>query len=250
MGVFLAELTWQEAEQRLRPDTVVVIPLGAAAKEHGPHLPLNTDQLQADYLARRIAERADVVIAPTATYGFYPAFVEYPGSITLRLETARDLVIDICRSLAAFGPKRFYVLNTGISTLRPLADASAILAHDGILLQAHDPRAATAALEQTLLRQPRGTHADEAETSKMLHIAPATVDMTRALPDLAPETTAGAGLTRDPSRPGFYSPTGTWGDPTLATPEKGRRLVEAAVESILSEIERLRQTAPPARIAE
>lgn len=250
MGVFLAELTWQQAEQRLRPDTVVVLPLGAAAKEHGPHLPLNTDQLQADYLARRIAERADVVIAPTMTYGYYPAFVEYPGSISLRRETARDLIVDICRSLAAFGPKRFYVLNTGISTLRPLADAAAILAHDGILLHFHDPRAATAALERSLLRQPRGTHADEAETSKMLHIVPAAVDMSKAVPDHHPETTPAGGLTRDPSRPGVYSPTGTWGDPTLATPEKGRRLVEAAVASILIEIERLRQTPPLAGVAE
>jgi len=43
---------------------------------------------------------ADVVLAPTIPYHFYPAFVEYPGSTTLRLETARDLVVDVCRSLA------------------------------------------------------------------------------------------------------------------------------------------------------
>ena len=250
MGVFLAELTWPEAERRLRPDTVVVIPLGAAAKEHGPHLPLNTDQLQADYLANRIAERADVLIAPTVTYSFYPAFVEYPGSTTLRRESARDLIVDICRSLAAFGPKRFYVLNTGISTLAPLADAAVPLAPDGILLHAHDPRAAIAALEQALLHQPRGTHADEAETSKMLYIAPATVDMTKAIPDLHPESPSGGGLTRDPTKPGVFSPTGTWGDPTLATVEKGRRLVEAEVEAILREIEHLRQSPMPANVAE
>jgi creatinine amidohydrolase len=250
MGVFLDKLTWPEAERRLGHDTVVVIPLGAAAKEHGPHLPLNTDQIQADYLARRIAERADVVVAPAVTYSYYPAFVEYPGSTTLRRETARDLIVDICRSLAAFGPKRFYLLNTGISTLAPLADAAVALAPDGILLHAHNPRAAIAALEQALLHQPRGTHADEAETSKMLYIAPATVDMTKAIPDLHSESPSGGGLTRDPRKPGLFSPTGTWGDPTLATVEKGRRLVEAEVESILREIEHLRQSRMPANVAE
>jgi creatinine amidohydrolase len=84
----------------------------------------------------------------------------------------------------------------------------------------------------------------------MLYIAPAAVDMTRARPDLHPETRAAGGLTRDATKPGVYSPTGTWGDPTLATPEKGRRLVEAAVESILEEIEYLRQTQLPANVAE
>jgi creatinine amidohydrolase len=248
-GVFLAELTWQRAEQLLRPETVVVIPLGAAAKEHGPHLPLNTDHLQADYLARRIAERADVVIAPTVTYRYYPAFVEYPGSTTLHWRTAHDLMVDICRSLAAFGPRRFYVLNTGISTIGPLAHTAGTLEPDGILLHVHDPHAATAEIARSLLQQPRGTHADEAETSKMLYIAPAKVDMTKATPDLHTHTSPG-GLTRDPAKPGVYSPTGTWGDPTLATPEKGRVLVEAAVESILREIEHLRQTPLAVNLAE
>src|SRR3954466_8031495 len=102
-GLLLADLTWPQAERLLRRDAVVVIPLGAAAKEHGPHLPLNTDQLQADYLARRVAERSAVVGASPVTYSYYPAFVEYPGSTTLRRETARDVIVDVCRSLARFG---------------------------------------------------------------------------------------------------------------------------------------------------
>src|SRR5688572_29714977 len=99
-GVFLADLTWLEAEKVLGPETVVVLPIGAAAKEHGPHLRLDNDLRLADYWAKRIADIADVIIAPTLAYHFYPAFVEYPGSTTLRLETARDLTIDVVRSLA------------------------------------------------------------------------------------------------------------------------------------------------------
>src|SRR6059058_2502597 len=101
-GILLENLTWVEAEKRLTPQTVVVIPLGAESKEHGPHLKLKNDFLIADYLARRVREASDVVVAPAINYSFYPAFVEYPGSVSLRFETARDMVVDVCRSLARF----------------------------------------------------------------------------------------------------------------------------------------------------
>jgi hypothetical protein len=69
-GVLLENLTWQEAEKALKPETVVVIPLGAAAKEHGPHLKLKNDWTMAEYYKRRVLKAADVVIAPTVNYHF------------------------------------------------------------------------------------------------------------------------------------------------------------------------------------
>ena len=120
VGVELSELTWLEAEEVQGPETVVVIPLGAASKEHGPHLRLDNDLRMAEYLKDRVLRAADVVVAPVVNYHFYPSFLEYPGSTHLRFETARDVVDDIVRSLAGYGPRRFYVLNTGVSTLRPL----------------------------------------------------------------------------------------------------------------------------------
>src|ERR1700685_1768690 len=137
-GILLEDLTWVEAEKALTPETVVVIPIGAESKEHGPHLKLKTDYLQAEYYTRQILERADVVVAPTVNYSFYPAFVEYPGSTTLRLETARDMLVDICRSLARYGPRKFYALNTGVSTLRALKPAAEILAAEGITFRYTD----------------------------------------------------------------------------------------------------------------
>ena len=56
-GAWLERLTWIEAETLLRRDPVVVLPLGAAAKEHGPHLPLNNDALIAEWLASEVAAR-------------------------------------------------------------------------------------------------------------------------------------------------------------------------------------------------
>src|ERR1700686_3202538 len=75
-GLLLEDLSWQQAEQVLRPHTVVVIPIGAAAKEHGPHLKLNNDWLLAEYLKREIVKSAEVVIAPTVNYHYSPAFIE------------------------------------------------------------------------------------------------------------------------------------------------------------------------------
>jgi creatinine amidohydrolase len=243
-GVLLEDLTWVEAEKVLRPDTVVVIPLGAASKEHGPHLKLKNDLILANDLKERVRQLADVVIAPTIPYSFYPAFVEYPGSTSLSLETSRDTVVEICRGLARFGPKRFYVLNTGVSTVRALAPASETLAAEGILMRYTDILKALGPAEKAIAKQEGGTHADELETSMILYMSPSDVDMAKAVKDYHPGE---GGLSRDPKAEGkIYSPTGVFGDATLATPEKGRILTEALVEAILKDIEELRKAAPPA----
>jgi creatinine amidohydrolase len=238
-GVLLEELTWSQAEQALTPSTIVVIPLGAAAKEHGPHLPLKNDWVLAEYLKQRVCEAAEVVIAPTVAYSFYPAFLEYSGSISLRLETARDTIIDICRSLSRHGPRRFYVLNTGISTIRALQPAAETLTSEGLLLRYTDLRIVLSAVTAQVARQEGGTHADEIETSMMLAIAPELVDMTKAVKDYHP----GAGaLTRTAHEGGVYSASGVYGDATLATREKGERIVEALVAGILQDIEMLKHS--------
>jgi len=236
-SVRLENLTWKEAAAVLTPETIVMIPLGAASKEHGPHLKLNNDFLIADYLTKEVISRTPVVVAPTVNYHFYPAFVEYAGATSLRLETARDLIVDICRGLAHFGPRKFYVLNTGVSTLRALEPAAEQLARVGIILRYTDILNAARATEDKLRQQPEGTHADEIETSMMLFIAPQSVDMRKASKDFP----SGRGTLqwRDPSAP-RYSPSGIYGDATLASRAKGEKIVRAQINFILKEIESLR----------
>jgi creatinine amidohydrolase len=244
-GIVLAELTWQEAEQLLGPETIVVIPLGAAAKEHGPHLRLDNDLTLANYFRDRVLADAEVVMLPTVPYHYYPAFVEYPGSTTLRLETARDLIVDIVHSISAFGPRRFYVINTGVSTNKALAPAAELLAREGVLLRYTDLLAVAKPVEREIAKQPVGTHADEIETSMILYIAPERVDMSKAVADVQPDGEL-PGLSRDPSTRKTYSKTGVWGDATLATREKGERVVEAIVAGMLADIEALRVAELPA----
>jgi len=231
-GVKLETLTWPQAERCFAADPVALLPLGAAAKEHGPHLPLNNDAITADWLAEELRKRRPVVVAPLINCSFYPAFVDYPGSISLRAETARDLIVDSCQSLARHGLGRFYVVNTGLSTLGPLAEAKsrleASVKFDYLVLGD-----ALRGLPPGLLQQAWGSHADEAETSLMLHIAPAVVDMSQAVDDGA----EGEGrLARAPGQ-GTFSPSGVYGQATLASADKGRVIADCLLRHCLRQID-------------
>ena len=237
-GVRLSDLTWLEAERALHPGALCVLPLGACAKEHGPHLRLDNDLVLADYWADRVLAELDVVLLPTLGWHYYPAFTEYPGSVSLRLETARDLVVDIVRSVARHGPRRFYVLNTGVSTVRALAPAAEALAAEGVTLGYTDVIAALRPIVSEVAEQEGGTHADEIETSILLAIAPDRVDMSKAVKDFHGD--GPGGLTRTEGGRGVYSPTGAWGDPTLASREKGERVVASYWKALAADIERFR----------
>ena len=89
------------------------------------------------------------------------------------------------------------------------------------------------------------THADEIETSMMLYIDPGSVDMRRAVKEYTPSP-GPLLLTRRPGAPGTFSASGVWGDPTLATREKGKVIVEGLVTGILEDIEAIRRATPPA----
>jgi amidase len=242
-GRRLADMPWTEAETLLSKDRVVVLPLGAAAKEHGPHLLLRNDQILADYYAARVLAARPVALLPTLTYGFYPAFLDFPGSTSVSFETQRDTVAEIVRGIARHGPRRFYVLNTGVSTARPLAATAELLAQEGIVLHYSDVLRIGKAAEDAVRQQKFGTHADEIETSMILYMDPPSVRMERAVADGGGASTGP--LRRDRAQGGHYAPSGVYGDATLASWQKGERIVEQAVADLLADIDRLAQAPVP-----
>ncbi len=237
-SVSLEDLTWIEAEKALKDFEVVMIALGARTKEHGPHLLLKNDYVMAEELKERVMEQVPVAVLPTLQYGYYPSFLEYPGSVSLSAETFKNIVVDICLSMKGYGINKFYVLNTGVSTTPPLQKAREELLQKDIELRYLDILEVDNNLPEDLMKQEGGTHADEGETSMMLHLAPSTVDMTKAVKDYDARPNR-RGLTRDPEGSGHYSPTGIWGDPTLATKDKGRIIVEATIQEIVKQIKDL-----------
>jgi len=233
-GTYLDQLSWPEAETALSADPVILIPLGARLKEHGYHLPLNNDWLLARYFCRRVMEQANVLVTPTVQFSFFPAFVDYPGSVNINRDTAGQLLNDLISSLARHGGKRFYVLNTGISTNWVLEPLRLKLAEQQVSMTYLDLLEALPEIEQQVAEQSCGSHADEIETSMMLYIQPEVVRVERAV-DASTPYQAGP-FRRDPTQTGLYSPSGAWGDPTLATWEKGEFVVEKLVGAILDEI--------------
>ena len=111
----------------------------------------------------------------------------------MTLPTARDMTADVVRTLSAYGPRRFYVLNTGVSTVRALEPAAALLAADGVLMRYTNLSARLDRATKGFIEQEGGTHADEVETSMMLYIDPSSVDMTKAVEGLHAHRPAAAG---------------------------------------------------------
>ena len=228
-------LTWDQVHRRLDDGAAAILPIGAGAKEHGLHLPMDTDRRQAEWLAQEIAKRIDALIWPTIAYGYYPAFVEYAGSCSLSGETFKAVLGELIEGLLGFGPRAVLVLDTGISTLKPVAEAIGGFGSRPVHhLKVHGgPRyTAQAAL---LSEQAYGSHADELETSRMLLLAPEAVRMDRAQASPADgsfEFSKGPMSPTDPSSVN-YSPSGSFGDPTLASAEKGAALSRAMLDDVL-----------------
>lgn len=220
----IAELTWDEVERLLAEGRPAILPIGAAAKEHGLHLPMNTDAIQAEWLADRLAEQTGALIWPAVTYGFYPAFTDFPGSISLSRETFIAMVRDIVSDIKHHGARHVFALDTGISTIAPVNEAISGLT-DVTHLRIHEGPAYKSAVA-SLRGQTFGSHADELETSRMLVIAPEQVNMNRAA--ATPKGPIHGPLTR------VNAPSGSYGDPTLATREKGEKLIAAMLEDLLA----------------
>jgi len=239
-GAWLETLTWPEAKAAIDAGRPIIIPIGAIAKEHGHHLPLNTDYLIARALADLVAAELPVLIAPVVCFGYYPAFVRYPGSQTIAAATFQNLLLDIFAKFARDGVSSMAVINTGVSTEAPLRIAIRdFYEQTGVRVHSVDIRM-LGAKSRRLLAQRGGGHADEWETSVMLAIAAETVRLDKARPDYG-HGDSGEGVfytptifCGDPASSSDYSATGARGDPSLASIEKGRAFLADMVAELIT----------------
>lgn len=215
----------------------VVIPIGAAAKEHGHHLPMKTDWL----LARAVTEgtaKLPVLIAPIVPFGYYPVFRAYAGSQHLSADTFVQLLTELLEGLLDQGARRIAIVNTGVSTEGPIRLATrGILKKRGIKIGVADIRRLGRSADH-LLQQQSGSHADEHETSILLAIAPALVRMDLARADYGKEPAPDifampTTMQSEDENAADFSATGAFGDPTLASAEKGRAILDAMIADLV-----------------
>jgi creatinine amidohydrolase len=249
-GRFIEDLTWPEVAEAFKADVPVIVPIGAASKEHGHHLPMKTDWLLARTLAEGIAARLPVLIAPIVPFGYYPVFQSYPGSQHLSADTFVQLLTELLERLLDQGVRRLAILNTGVSTEGPIGLATrGILERRGVRVGVADYRRLGRAADH-LLEQETGGHADERETSIMLAIAPDLVRMDLAKRDYGKDLTPGVFVTpttmqsTDPHA-ADYSETGAFGDPTLASADKGRAFLDAMIGDLVDGLVALFTDLPP-----
>lgn len=245
-ATYLEDISWTTARDILDPTDVIVIPLGAGAKEHGPHLPLSTDFIQAEGLAKLVALQRKVIITPVVNYGFYPAFLKYPGSTSTNFRTATDMVVQIVRGLSAYGPKRFYIINIGVSTTPTLEAAQRTLAEEGILLyySRYDRPAFDNADAKVRTKEFSG-HADEIETSNILYLRSDLVDMRKAVNDSSMKDKRGS-MAPVFIEGGNLNTSGINGYAALGTKQKGEKSLTSFANALVNEIDSITNCALPA----
>ena len=237
-GGFIEDLTWPEVAEAFRADRPVIVPVGAVAKEHGHHLPMKTDWLLARALAEGIAARLPVLIAPIVPFGYYPVFQSYAGSQHLSADIFMRLLTELLERLLDQGARRLAIFNTGVSTEGPIGLVTrGILERRGVRIGVADIRRLGRSADH-LLEQEIGGHADERETAILLAIAPELVRMDLAKRDYGREPTPEAFVTpttmqSSDKHAADYSKTGAFGDPALASADKGRAFLDAMIRDLV-----------------
>jgi creatinine amidohydrolase len=236
--------TWVELKDVAARNPVVVIPVGSV-EDHGPHLPLDTDNFLISSICEEAARRAqgDILLMPLIPYGFETHHMDFPGTIDIHMEHMLHFVLDVTKSVARHGFTRI-LLADGHGSNMPILDLVArrtIIETDALCAPFLWPSLALNDIRQ-VRESGRGgmSHACELETSVYLYLDQERVHMNKAVKEM--EQPDSEYIWSDLLSPGpirmmdiwtRFSKTGVNGDPTLATAEKGRIIFEAVVENFV-----------------
>jgi creatinine amidohydrolase len=250
---WLQEMRWQEVQQyREKREGLALIPVGSV-EQHGLHLPLGTDSMVAISLARDAAQRTESVVTPPLWFGWSPHHLALPGTITIRPEILIEFLFDVLSSLATNGFDRFVIVNGHRIANIPWIQISAEKAQRelGVRVVIFDPAYMEKEIADEIGFGEVG-HADELETSHMLHIMPEFVRMDLAEdyvppekkhyhvdPRVAKDTLCWVPSTAKELKQTAGESGGVSGRPTLATAERGERLHEHLVGRLIEVIHEL-----------
>jgi len=252
--LWMQEMSWPEIKAKLQETDIVLIPAGST-EQHGPHLPLGVDTFIPIYIAEEVAKRTGVPIAPPIWFAPCEWHMGFPGTISIRPTTLISLLFDICRSLRRHGFRNFIIINGHTSGNNP----ALISAADEIQTEMPDVRvwvvdvvlmakkAVLDVCEAEILY-----HADEVEASQMLVAREDLVQLEKAK-KIIPKTKSrfikldyrpsDAELLFRPTAEDWRNLTseGNIGDPTIASEEKGKVMMEALIENVVEFINDLKK---------
>lgn len=177
MSNMIFENTWEENKRLLETKKVLIVPVGSN-EQHGPALPLGTDWMIAEHLAREIGRKTDkALVAPTVTMGHALYHDDFPGTMAVSQVTLFNYVREICEPMLKHGITHILFINGHGGNNNALYDVGQYFRHKNI------PVANIQWYEVAgCMRKEWGLrgHGDIGETAMMLHVAPETVRMDRA----------------------------------------------------------------------
>lgn len=251
-------LSWLEIKSALdrRPQPVVAAPIGAV-EDHGPHLPISTDN---DILGAVLAEAGrraagDLLVLPTIPFGLDEHHMDFPGTIAIDIQTCIAYLSQTAISVARHGFTHILIVNGHGSnaSICDLAARQCVLA-TGVICAATTVNAAVnpALVSDELEAGRKGgygsiAHACEYETAMMLKVLPEAVHMDRAQRDVGQLKLKY--FNWDHPEPSAYSWQDWWsrfskegvcGDASAATPEYGERMFEVTVQRFVELVREFR----------
>ncbi len=174
-----SNLTWVEVEERLRDTGLVVFPTGSV-EQHGHHLGVGADWLQADAIARRVGEKCGALVLPTLCYGVSGHHKEFTGVLTMTFETYRRVIGEMLDSLARYGVEKVVFINGhGGNTAAIVEAAKTARDRHGMLCAVTHWWDVLAS--ESIFGHAAEEHAGYAETALTLASRPEAVRMDRAL---------------------------------------------------------------------
>jgi creatinine amidohydrolase len=226
-----AEATLPEVRAFLSEAPYALLPVGAT-EQHGPHLPLATDTLLAERFVREIAARAGGLVLPSLPFGYSWTWRTVPGTMTLSFDTYLAVMHDLAASAQRSGVRALAIVSGHDANRRPIKYAIRERIADALdlpVLNLFYPGLSSLLAEGDSPAWQHGMlHAEEFETSLMLHHRPDLVDMAKAVRDYpdAPPT-----FDMTVTTMGDLMNTGVFGDATVATEAKGERWLAASADA-------------------
>lgn len=232
------QLTSVDLEATARDGLVAVLPVGSI-EAHGPHMPLGTDSMAVYAIAKMATEKEPGVVLPPLCYAYVMESRHFPGTISLRAKTFIALLEEVCEEIARNGFKKILIVNGhgGNNEVLRVFLRENLRRRKGYVTYAMiNPWAPIDELARKLSEGRVVGHACEVETSIGLYLFEGLVRMENVRQAARTGSIGLLGGIESPVDWQAYVTQLYLGDPRLASKEKGRLLVERAVEFLADAI--------------